>query len=149
MRKTETRTIGAHQYKVHQLGANEGRRVLGRLLKIVGPLLGAADSGSAKGKVNEMAALKAVMGAVENLKDEDVDYFCDTFGKNSEAKVGNGWPTVSEIFDAHFAGEYAEMLGWLKFCIEVNFGSFFRQAIDQAKGKEPPSQETPIASESS
>jgi len=38
------------------------------------------------------------------------------------------WPNLKDIFDAHFAGEYEELIGWLKFAIEVNFGSFFQKA---------------------
>jgi hypothetical protein len=54
---------------------------------------------------------------------------CNIFADSTDVVIhddkGKREPQLSKIFDLHFAGKYDEMLAWLIFCVEVNFGSFF------------------------
>lgn len=112
-RDSQKRTIGRYEYIVIPLGAREGCRVLSRLMKLMG-------RGAAKGTEEE--ALGAIL---ENLEESDADYFIATFDKYTSVRIGDKTPPLADIFDAHFISEYLEMLGWLKFAMEVNFAGFF------------------------
>jgi len=127
-RKVE-KTIGDEVYSTWPMAAGKGREALLRLIGIVSPLAGKAISGGSKLEAfgSMLQALPSVLGA------DDVKYFCETFGPYSRViKDGKAIPLVLATQDEHFAGRYTEMTEWLAFCIEVNFGPFFRGLI--AKG---------------
>ena len=104
MRESKTKVIGGEEYQVTQMGAVKGSQVFVRLVKVLGPLMGD----------NLEAALSA-------LKEEDVTYLINAFQPYTMIQ-GKG--DLSGFFDVHFAGKYKEMLEWLFFSVEVNFGSF-------------------------
>jgi hypothetical protein len=113
-RKSEKLVIGSYEYEVTQLGGKEGRRLGARLGKVFVRLAsGGAD-------VNA-GLLHAFAGIDEDL----VDLVCDKLSECTTVKMQNGkQPRLSDIFDEHFAGNYGEMLLWLRFAIRVNFESF-------------------------
>lgn len=115
MRKSETRTIGENTYIVAQLGALKGRTVFAKLLKVAGPLMAGGD-----------------LSAVSHIPDEALGEFCDAFASCTQVKIGDKQPNLSDIFDVHFAGCYDEMLAWLGFCIELNFGSVLKKGLEGA-----------------
>ena len=119
MRKNETRTIGEATYEVTQLGALEGRRVLARIAQLLGGTVGAIAK---TGSPDLVAALQSF---AEHLTPDSVDYFCDIFAKGTQVHLPSGKVVVlKDVFDNHFAANYGEMISWLTFCLEVNFGSF-------------------------
>src|SRR6267154_2511212 len=97
-REVHKKVLGKHEYETHQLGALQGRKVLMRVF----------------------SALKK--GDVHAWDESDLEYFCDVFGPVSSVKIGQGSPTVTSVFDAHFSDNYFEMTQWLSWCIEVKFG---------------------------
>ncbi len=110
MRETKTQNIGAFQYSVTQLGATASRKVFVRLAKLFGA--------GATGK-DPIAAILAA------LNDEDIDFLCDQFSKMTNVKLDEKHsPLLASIFEEHFAGNIWDMLQWLGFCLEVNYGSF-------------------------
>lgn len=128
MRKTETRVIDGVEYRVTQFGALEGRKVLLRLLKAVGPLFAAFAElkGEGEGKLKD--AIPHLDSALNGLKEEDLEYLCDVFARCTEVKLNGKWPNLPDVFDLHFTGKYISMFAWLKFCVEVNFSDFFQLA---------------------
>lgn len=125
MLKTESRRIGAFDYKVTQLDAVRGRRALTRLAKIV---LGGASAGQSAATVQEAGSI-ALDKISDRLSEADVDYFCDLFAGNTTVSGGEyagKEPDLAGIFALHFAGSYKEMFLWLAFALEVNFGAFFK-----------------------
>lgn len=117
--KTQTRRIGAYDYTVTQLDAIRGRRAFVRLTKILGPAIAA---GGTKG---DSAAFEAFF---DHLSEAEMDYFCDLFADVTAVSGGSfdkRAPQLKDIFLTHFAGDYASMMSWLIFCVEVNFSSFF------------------------
>lgn len=112
-REPQVRQIGRFEYRVTPLGARDGCRVLSRLMKMMG-------RGAVKG--SELEAIGAIL---ENLEESDLDYFITAFDKYTSVHIGDKWPGLADIFDAHFVSDYLEMLTWLKFALEVNFGGFF------------------------
>jgi hypothetical protein len=123
--------IGECTYRVTQFGAKQGRGLLTRIVKLLGPSLGALLSSLAQGKHQEVeAALAAGIGQgfyelAERLTEAEVGSVLDDFAKQTVLVLGDREPRLSDMFDQHFAGRYDEMLGWAAFCLEVNFGSFF------------------------
>ncbi len=117
MRETKSTTIGDTEYKVTQLGATRGRQVFTRLAKVVGQGATAANP---------------IAGIMSALSVEDVDYLCETLAPLTTVRiVENGKtrePQLSSIFEEWFAGKYMEMVKWLGFALEVNFGSFLKDA---------------------
>lgn len=119
LRETRKRVIGDYEYEVTQLGAIRGSAVFVRVMKLLGPLFASKDQ----------AALFA------GIQEEDVRYLIDAFGPMTLV-VGQG--QLDKIFDLHFAGKYKDMMGWLLFCLEVNYGDFLRgRGLDAAPSAGP------------
>jgi hypothetical protein len=107
MREVKSKQINDCSYEVTQLGAIKGRSLLTRLARILGA--GGGDMAKSLGMITE----------------EDMSYICDSFSEVTVVKQPDGKaPYLKNIFDMHFAGKYDEMIQWLMFCLEINFGSF-------------------------
>lgn len=124
----EERKIGENTYAVTQFGAKQGRKVLFRLTKMLGP----AMAGLVKGGFSGEGVASALQTFSESAQEADFDYLCDAFAEvtvvrqpvvstaGNEIKVA-----LAKVFDTHFRGHYGNMLLWLAFAVEVNFASFF------------------------
>lgn len=134
MIQTQEREIDGHRYQVTQLGATQGRKLLTRLAKALGPALAALVAGSpsdpkaaapAASRENVGAAIKAL---AENLREEDLEAVIAALADRTMVQTDpttDAWVPLKGVFDAHFAGRYAAMFGWVAFGLEVNFGDFF------------------------
>lgn len=126
MLEASTKRIGETNYKVTQLRAVKGRRLLVKLLKALGPAATAIQDAK-DGNVG------ALLGKLTGSLDEDlVDELCDTFAGCTEFDLGNGkWIGLGETgqFDLRFAGKYGDMVKWLTFALEVNYGSFLGEFL--------------------
>ena len=59
----------------------------------------------------------------------------DKFAAYSDVRLPDGrQPTLSDVLDEHFAGEYDELFGWLVFAIEANYLGFFMARLAQFNG---------------
>jgi hypothetical protein len=135
MFKTEERVIGASTYMVSQLGAIAGRAAFLRLVKALGPALGGLVS--AGGKLRGDIDFGDLISRVQ-LSEGDLSYFCDLFAQKTFVKLEDGkMPRLDNVFDAHFAGKYMDLVQWLAFCVKVNFADFFGD-LGQS-GPAPPS----------
>lgn len=153
MLEIRSKAIGNHTYRVRQLGAGEGRKALIRLVKILGPVFAPLLEGSGKvgagwsfleTKASDVGRAFEVLA--ERLSDQDLDYFCATFGVCTELEWpdGRAKPLTLQEQELHFAGDYLAMFKWLAFCLEVNYSGFFQSssalvgalgALDQAKNQ--------------
>lgn len=130
MLKTESRAIGNSVFHVRQLGTRVGRATLTRLLKTLGPAMGAflegRDLAKIEGEPSGSAMAKVLAELSGSLSDEDLDYFCRTFGEATlvETEAGRQVPLTLETQELLFAGKYDELFKWLLFCLEVNYSSF-------------------------
>lgn len=141
------REIGGCIYKVRQLDAVEGSRMLARIHKAVLPALESIDS------VDDVKVGKVLTDLAANVSIADLDYLRDTFARVTEVRLPDGRePILSDAIkgEGHFAGAYDEMLEWLTFCLEVNFGTFFQKLRGRIAGalarKKPSSSTSPAAS---
>ncbi len=112
MLETKSKTIGDHDYRVTQLGATKGRKVLVRLLKACGPAFSLAAEGRSTEALGKLAS---------DLDEETLDYLCETFA----ARTDMDEKPLAPVMELHFAGNYGEMVEWLGFCVQLNFESFF------------------------
>ena len=115
----QDRVIGGCTYRVRALGGLTGRSVGLRLFRLAGSAFSAGTK--------DLGAVFAKLAM--SLGDDDLTYFCDVFATHTQIiKAGvKAAPTLDMpgIFDLHFAGNYLDMVNWLRFCVEVNFGSVF------------------------
>jgi hypothetical protein len=125
MHDPQSKTIGRYEYTVTPLGGRAASKLLARVFGRISPVLSTIDI--KRGMAVEMEVLKAVAGVLGNLTDADIDYLFDAFCPCTRASIHPGQPPsvfTKAIADATFAGEQLEMVGWLRFCFEVNFGDF-------------------------
>jgi hypothetical protein len=116
--KTLEREIDGNLYYVTQLGFSQGREVMVRLSKLLGPAFGRLNGeGGAVAAMGELAAA---------VTEADLVHLCRVFGTSTEVQIEGKRPRLTEqIQELHFAGRYDTMLKWLWFAIEVNYGGFF------------------------
>lgn len=136
MLKTEKRAIGDHVYEVTQLDGWTGGVVMIRLGKILTPAMQAAIEIFAGGGADAATQAATVIGGItsllERLTEADWTYFVEVFGKTSEVEISPGKSAkVSAVGSIHFAGNYMEMVEWLAFAIEVNYGGFTSGAVSK------------------
>jgi CYTH domain-containing protein len=136
MLQTKTKTIGNHSYTVRQLGASEGRKMLMRLIKVLGPVLSTLLTGEGgKAKVKGWSFLetpladigKALLTFSDRISEQDLEYLCATLGMATEVHFPDGKtrPLTLEEQELHFAGRYSDMFRWLGFALEANYSDFF------------------------
>jgi hypothetical protein len=132
MQKTETVQIDGDEYELTQLGALEGRKILTKLLHLLGPSL---QELAAAETLNEKAIAAALAKALETLDEATLEQLCDAFGKKSTVTVADKKPALTgAIFDQHFAGRYLAMMKWLVASMRLNFLDFLDAAqLEQLK----------------
>lgn len=127
--REEDREIDGVTYRCRQLAFTPSRKMLRRLFHIVGPTVGSALQGG--GALNEVLDEDVNLGGAiaslaQRLSDEDVEYVHSVFVKQCDVKRGEGWQSLSDVSEVHFA-EHG-MLHWFKwigFNLEVNYSDFF------------------------
>jgi hypothetical protein len=146
-RDPKERHIGEHVYRVRPMQPKRVLRTAPILAKLLVPALGHLVDGASKGaKISDVleadvtgasfgAAAQALMAAWDQPK---MDELVDELAATSEVGLDGGskWPQLSAIFDAHFTGRTQEMLGWLAFAVEAQYGDFFgglRAGVDKAQ----------------
>lgn len=103
--------IGEDEYKLTQLPATKGVRVLKQLIKLVGPAAAEIfQEGNVGGAVDKL---------VENMDSVDVE----TLLKELVATAAK--QNLAINFDSEFAGDYAKLLKLSKEVVEFNFGNVF------------------------
>jgi hypothetical protein len=138
-RKVETFALDGEHYRVTQLGAVDGRRLIVRLIKTMAPLLRGVEMAGAKptpqgvlSRVLETSDGKVFGAVADFLQEFDGAFFeelCEKFASATEVRVTDGsterWPTLSTtVFDEHFAGRYGLMLRWFVRCLALNGADF-------------------------
>jgi len=129
--ETREKRIGAHNYRVTLLGAKQGRAMLVRLVRMGGPGLGSFVGGIGRNASSVDSALAlgagdAIHDLTTRLREDEIGGLMDEFALQTVlVQSAQIELRLSDVFDDHFAGRYDEMLAWVRFCLEVNFASFF------------------------
>jgi hypothetical protein len=129
--EAKEKRIGASLYRITQLPARQGRALLVRFVRLLGPGAGAFVGGVGRARAGFDAALglgiaDAALDLCTRLSEDELATICDKFAEYTVViQTREIERRLPDIFDDHFAGKYDEMLGWLRACCEVNFSSFF------------------------
>ncbi len=116
-RRSQERSIGGATWTVTQFPATEGLALLTRLLKLVGPAMGAVARG--EGSALEVGTFVAAL--VGQLDENETVTLVKRLLKDTR-KDGR---EVLPVFDIEFMGNYFTLLSVLGFVLEVNYGDFF------------------------
>jgi hypothetical protein len=134
-REPTERQIGEHVYRVRPMMPKRILRTAPILGKLVVPALGHLIDNAKGGKISDVlgadvsglsfgAAAQALVAAWEQPK---IDELIEELAASTEVGLDgcSRWPLLSTCFDAHFSGRTKEMLGWIAFAVEVQYGDFF------------------------
>lgn len=141
--KSETKTINGHTYDVTQLPYSQGKSLLMRLFKCLGPAMAKAlgvapelkDRKLSEMKLSEVAPVLGVTceQLAQDLSEEDFDFAVALLGQYSYVigDTGARQQLTSDFLEFHFAGNYGELFQWLAFALRVNYLGFLRgRALD-------------------
>ena len=150
MLRSEQKNIDGTTYEVTVLPAKASQRLMVRLFRIAGPALVPVLEKAVKsavGKVpkskegqDEEAIGKAVLevllatdldlkGAVEHLaanaSEDDIEYITDTLARSTKINSGGSeWPSLFDVMEIKFAGNWLTWMKWLGFALKVNYMVF-------------------------
>lgn len=136
MLEEKQRTIGKVSYKVTQLPAPAGRRLLVLLYKVLGPTLGAALRGLPEGpsekfslgQLETSAIGEALTTLATVLSADDLDHVCEVFAETTLYSPEPGkWLPLKDDSEFHWAGRYHHMFAWIAFALEVNYAAFLAE----------------------
>ena len=136
----------AHAYVVQMMPAGAGFRLMVRLLRIIGGMLGRAwgslspaDIGE---KVTEVASIvdagidgEGIAMAVEKLATQLIEEGSDEFLKDVLAHTYRDGVAVTDCFESAFMGNYGELFHALYVTLEVNYSPFFRRRLGALSGE--------------
>mgnify|MGYP007071591696 CR=1 FL=1 len=130
MQETKTREIGGLTFEVTTESFASGRVLLVLIGKIAGPSLVKLLSGAKSlAEVKAEADLSgAILAALEQITDARLSEIESILAKSTRVRFDDGrTPFLESCKEAAFAGpaRWTRYFGWLKFALEVNFGSFF------------------------
>lgn len=136
--------IGSTTFHMEPLGAKAGQRILLRIGKTLADLFAARD----------LATLQAaIVSAIKGMSEADFDHitaaFADaTFVDFRDPNPANGSKAMklTAVYDSQFAGHYECLVEWVRWGLEVNFGSFFVEARAlMSRAEASPSSSPPAA----
>ncbi|AZV02127.1 hypothetical protein Arno162_87 [Pectobacterium phage Arno162] len=127
--KSKSQTINDKEVVIVLVGALEGIKITTQLAKVVLPAISAmqAVAGEApKGSAVDLmktSVTDIVSVALENADAVDLD---GIIKKLFNGATVNDFPIKP---DDYFSGNYGELIDFMAFALEANFGSFFEAAI--------------------
>ena len=131
MLESKQRVIGEVEYLVTQLPAPQGRKLLVRLYKVLGPAIGAAlkglpeDGRASIGDIEVSSIGDAMIQLAHSLTEEDLEFLVATMTPQTQISREPGkWLALKTEEMFHWSGRYQHMFVWLGFALEVNYGSF-------------------------
>lgn len=124
--ETQEKQIGDNVYVVEKFGAKQGRKLLLRLTRLLGPAFAALADG------DDNALAGALRAFAATATEDDFEHLCEAFASKTKVKQTAHFASgpkdietdLARVFDSHFAGNYSEMLGWLLFAIQTNYSDF-------------------------
>lgn len=133
---TQSKQIGNHTYNVTTFGAVKGQEVLVKLINFAAPFanafrgIAAAASGELGDERIEQLAGEALVDGVSKFAQavtpEVFSWLCLQFANATQIEYEDGKAQpLSKVYEAHFSGEYLELLTWFAFVVQVNYASFF------------------------
>jgi len=147
---TETTTIGSHTFDVTRLPTTDALLLFERLLGLLGPTLGKALAGYKPGKPlldQDANIAQAVAEAANGLSQpRALVELGQALLESTVVHMGKQKLQLADQYETLFAGELDVWVGWVWFCLKVNFPRFLAIA-DTLKGAVAAAQAAPADSE--
>lgn len=129
MREPVDKVIDGETYTFCQLPPKKSLKLLTRLLRIIGPTVGAAMEGIGAGNLGNVAALIGadidlsviVTALCDRLDENEVEAIIDTL---LSQVIHNGQGEVSKKFDALFGGRLPHLFKVVGEALRVEYGDF-------------------------
>jgi hypothetical protein len=127
----EERQIGDYTYRVTLLGASAGCRMAVRLAKLLAPSAANGLEGLTGSRSDGLGSLAVGIGEclrelTARITPDEFTSLAAELARNTTVAVdAEHEPTLSAIYDEHFAGHYDWLMAWFAFAMEANFRSFF------------------------
>jgi hypothetical protein len=127
----EERVIGEYTYRVTLLGASAGCRMAVRLAKLLAPSAANGLEGLTGSRSDGLGSLAVGIGEclrelTARITPDEFTSLAAELARNTTVAVDAELePTLSAIYDEHFAGHYDWLMAWFAFAMEANFRSFF------------------------
>ena len=124
--------IGNRKYTFNTFPAIKGTKLFFDLLNLIGPFIGQAGA-SVKGaslkeimeaNVDMSIMAKAIGGLAQQMHDDKTFSLIMSLITLGGTRV-DGVEITNPVFDAHFAGNYGELVRLLKAIVMENYSSFF------------------------
>lgn len=132
--------IGATAYRVAQLPTSRGTALLVRIVKLLGPGVGSFVGGIGRSETAETDSAialgigDALHDLAARLNEAEVAGVLAEFAKQTTVIVSEEIELrLHDVYEDHFAGRYDELIAWARFCLEVNYQSFFGGKSGSAK----------------
>lgn len=119
--KTVSRTINDKEVNIALLGALDGIKITTQLSKVVFPTLAALKGDGVSKSDLDFKAL--IISALDSLEEVDLTEIIKKLFKEATVDSGEGAFPINP--DVYFSGNYGELIDFLAFALEANFGSFF------------------------
>ncbi len=120
-----SKVIEGTTYHCRPLSARRSLSVMTRVLRMAAP--GFGDVASLRQAARAVGTL--VAGLAENLDEDTLLGVADAFAEESSAELAPGKRLpLKDQWDEHFRGDLVGLFGWLRFCVEVNFGPLVEAA---------------------
>lgn len=127
MRKEKEQNICGRNFKVTQLGFEDGIDLMVLLYKSLGPALGVFLKGVERKQEAEIsmdAVSQALSELAQRLSAADLKHVVAVLAKSTRIeREPDKWPLLEPEVD--LAGEYGLLFRWLGFALGVNYSSFF------------------------
>lgn len=123
MREPQDKVINGRNYRITPLGASKGLGILTLLTKHIARGLESVPSLAALAE----HAGTALADVASNLDEAHVDRLCKTLAESAQVEPTPGSENLvplASCYENHFAGNYGELVAFVAFALEVNFGSF-------------------------
>lgn len=114
--KTVEKEINGKEVKIVLVGAIEGIKITTQLSRVLFPVIAAM-------KDNKANIVDLVGEALEHTDEIDLEHIIK---KMFDGATADEFPIKP---DTYFSGNYGELVDYLAFALEANFGSFFEAAI--------------------
>lgn len=114
--KTATKTINEKEVVIVLVGALDGIKITTQLSKVIFPAMAAMQNG--QGSITEV-----VTSALEHAEEINLE---EIIKKLFAAATVDDFPIKP---DDYFSGNYGELVDFLAFALEANFGSFFEASF--------------------
>ena len=125
--------IDDKKFKIRVLGSRDGRALLLKIIKLVGPAMAEFlnkqnDDKSSKDLLDQDFG-NTVGPAIEklcmSLNENDYEKMIDTLAGKTQMQINEGeWVQLNKVRDMAFAGNYDLEMKWLLAALKENYGSF-------------------------